>query len=1123
MPAKMRTRRQKAVLEKEGILLTPPQQLETITRTRRTTRSITTARDESSEPETAPTIKSVSGTTPSGRVAKRIQAPATTKPKTQKENAARKCSPTLEDSASQSEASVQDGAASDASSQPVVYENEMDEDAEDTETTPRPREAPYILEPPVVAQPVQVPRHMNFRSASQKAPITPDVVPLTESQSASSPLSSPATVIARSPVPAQPTSSNSTSPNRPLSAIATLFKEVTEGIEQEYSPECPSISLHASPTDRLTAKAVEKTSVHIASTDPKLLSPNNSGTPAEDDTHVATPPSEVAVSSSSEDTSSAPKQSSNPLTMSSEKFPDPSKFVYNFPQPGEQKLHTIVNFCLDIKLVEQLRKTDPSGLTALNVAIPSSMLPDLLNFIANHPDASKSALQNLTSANPVAKFVTSQLTKDAMAGTNRPRRDFPANRNGAQPDLFEHAFSSYSPIGLKHAKATHTLRDNFCAAKARELRDREALKEMNAQARGAARLSSSEKSTARTKIVPQWYDEEGNLKLNVFKEVPIEPAKGDSSDEEMTEDDTETSERMDETQDQRDENAAEGGRSEAQVVPETPRNRGWGFGSLLPSAARSVSRLIPGFRRHAVSTQHQNTQPQLAATTEPRPHVSVTHGSSAAVNAARGSGSRQGVGRKMLLTKGQAEARQKAKKEKKWYEEQLEEMRQENARKEETIKEYQIKAMKAARGGTETNPWGFRRPGEKKRKRAPSPDSIPNPKGCSYGMDLDYFGWVSDDEEPASTVSHPPSSKRKRVSTSSHDAFIDPFNANRHVQLPGDSSSSELIGDPLRGRPYTGTMFAIKNTPTQGQADNFDERTAAERVTSADKTPTAQCNTFRVPSPGDSDSDEFEYDESYVGNATPMNAASVAPSQAPSQSPTSTSSPQKSQASSPAKLPKTPQAMAPPPRPAPQPVVLPSMSTPSASEISLNIQRERALKYAAKTPSRLQQSSRLSTSTIASDVQEDEDGAGGSEKAEKSSSTNEPQVMSQVTEKEYFDSYYKYQESLPEPVIAHIERSWEYADSEFAVKSFEEEFEAFMKQEQALATSSSSGQQQQQTNTMISQATPEPTNGVSARVQAFLDSNWTDADTNIAGETFASEVAAFEVSLTTGAEPALSA
>lgn len=43
--------------------------------------------------------------------------------------------------------------------------------------------------------------------------------------------------------------------------------------------------------------------------------------------------------------------------------------------------------------------------------------------------------------------------------------------------------------------------------------------------------------------------------------------------------------------------------------------------------------------------------------------------------------------------------------------------------------------------------------GSHKRKRAPSPDVIPNPPGCSYGLDLDYFTYSDDEIEEAEEYS----------------------------------------------------------------------------------------------------------------------------------------------------------------------------------------------------------------------------------------------------------------------------------------------------------------------------------------------------------------------------------
>ncbi|KAL9131291.1 MAG: hypothetical protein Q9217_000726 [Psora testacea] len=1114
----MKTRHQKAQLEREGVPPTPPQQLETTTRPKRNTRS-TAIRAESSEAEAAPPSISAITSTQGGRISKRGQTPKTTKPKAakKKNNTAHITTPNLEDRATQFGASIQNDAASEVLNESDVPGNAMDEGVVVKEDTSRPREAPLAPERPFVAQPVQVSQNMTLSSAAIESPATPPETFLLGTQIASPLSPSRVTSMARATVSAQSALPGSASSDRPLSATAAMFKEANERIEQEYSPECPRILPHDSPTDLLTVKAVKKAKGQVATARSTLLSQNKSGTHTADGTLLVAAP-DLATNMVPQQVCSTPKQFPRTLSASVTDLPDPSQFVYNFPQPGEQKLHTIMKFCLDIKLVEQLRKEEPLRQSALDIAIPSSMLPDLLLFIAHHPDARNSVLQNLTTANPIARFVTNELTNDAMAGKVRSRREPPANRNDLLPDPIHQVITPRAPLNSQQITPIHSLRDKFGAAKARELRERQALKEMNAQARGSDQQPPSERSTTPVKAVTQWYDEKGNLTLGVFKEVPIEPAREDLSDEEISDDDTELRDRIDEAEDRPVENVVEESRNLVQTVPETPRNRVWGLGKFLPSAARSVSRFIPGFSRQATSTPNQSTQSQRAAATEPRPHVSVTQGRPTRTNAAGVSASRHDTAKRMLLTKGEAEARRKAKKERKWYEEQLEKMRQENAKKEETIKQLQLKAYQAARGGTETNPFGMRRPGDK-RKRAPSPETIPNPKGASYGMDLDYFGYDSDDDN-ASTVSHPPSSKRQRLSASGRGEAVDSFNQDSHTPSPGVTPSDEVIGDPRRARPYTGTMFAIDDTSKQHQGGNiFGEQASPEKAASAHQTPAIQTNSFKVPSPGDSD-DEYEYDESYIGiTATPTRAPTASllttptPNQAPSHSTTPASSPLKSKPMSPAKAPKASQTVAPPSRFIEQPSTSASATAPSASEISLNIQRERALKYAAKTPSRLQQSSRLSTSTVTSDVQEDEEPAISRGEAGKSLSTETAPENSQEMDIRLLESYYEHQENVSERVTELIERSWDDADTEAAGTLFEEEFEAFVKQEQAPATSSASGLEQQQISTTTSQVTLESQTAISARVQSFINNKWTAADTAIAGDKFASELAAFQATL----------
>ena len=1198
-----KTRHQVAQLEKEGVPVTPPQQLNTTTRPKRNTRS-NIIRADSSEPESYPPSATITSTR-GGRVSKPSQAQKPAKPKAAKKkkkgNAGRAASPILEEPAAQREQPARNEAASEVSNGSETQGDAMDDD--DKEDTPRPREAPNVHEAPVVAQPVQVPRGMTLRSSSLKPSVpTCEESPL-GSQPASAPPSASANMRTQLPVPACSATPALATSNRPFSTTATLYKGAAESIQKKFPPKCPRVSLHDTSTYCPLPDTLQEPKAKMTTADHTLLSRSGSGAhtevfqppvaptagiairsstetltedveqpvaptpnvvsqcnsndaqkvvpkpslaatptvtvPSSSDTHAGVaehteaPTLDVATglvtSSGTRNGKSAPKQPQSPLHMPVTSMRYPIRFIYNFPQRGNEKLHTIVTFRLDTELAQQVRKLDlphqPPRECSLAIAIPSSMLPDLLTFIADHPDARNSALPNLTSEDLVAKMVVSELTKDATTGTVLSQQNPLADSSGNVSNPLEQATKPRSPVDDEHGETNHNLRGNFGAAKAREIRERQALHEGNAQAQGSDQHLSSENSIPPSKTVTQWYDEKGNLTLGMVKEVPIELAREESYDEEMSEEDTDMVDRMDETEHLPDEDAVHEPQNDRQAAPDTPRNRGWGLGRFLPSAARSVSRFIPGFGRRAVLAPQQRRQAQRRSPTEFRPHVSATQGRSAGVTAAGGLASRSDSTKKILLTKGQAAARRKTKEEKKWYEEQLERMRQEDARKEDLIKQLQAKANQTARGATETNPLGMRRRG-KKRKRRSSPDVIPNPKGASYGMDLDYFVFSSD-EDTESEGSNPPSSKRKRVSTSDREGFVDPFNANPHKTLPGDRPSGEVIGDPHRARPYTGTLFAMPGTPKQHQGGNiFSEQTLAEKAASPDQTPKPQQpHTFRVPSPGSSD-DEYEYDESYVGpTVTPTKDSSgpsfpaPSPTQASSETLTRSPSPPKSTAAAPANISKT-QTFAPASRPVEKASASLPPNLPSASEMSLNIQRNRALKYAAKTPSRLQQSSRLSTSTVASEVQESDQPTAAQEANEEPLSSKATSETSEEPKINYLMSYHEQQESATERVVELIERAWDETDRVTAGQVFEEELEAFIEQENnSSVTSRTSDQEQQQSSTPASQATTETPNAVNPRVQSFIDSNWTNADATIAADNFANEFETFEESRNRNANP----
>lgn len=132
--------------------------------------------------------------------------------------------------------------------------------------------------------------------------------------------------------------------------------------------------------------------------------------------------------------------------------------------------------------------------------------------------------------------------------------------------------------------------------------------------------------------------------------------------------------------------------------------------------------------------------------------------------------------------------------------------------------ETQISTTSTERGRESTKNTATETP-KKKRKRSPSPDVIPNPVGCSYGMDLDYFCYSSgsdDEAEPAVPQTEPrkadtlgktalrnlaqterPASKKVRFDASPEDTpskrrarATDPYNGTHFIGMGGPQASS---------------------------------------------------------------------------------------------------------------------------------------------------------------------------------------------------------------------------------------------------------------------------------------------------------------------------------------------
>ncbi|KAL4794650.1 hypothetical protein BDV19DRAFT_390016 [Aspergillus venezuelensis] len=238
---------------------------------------------------------------------------------------------------------------------------------------------------------------------------------------------------------------------------------------------------------------------------------------------------------------------------------------------------------------------------------------------------------------------------------------------------------------------------------------------------------------------------------------------------------------------------------------------------------------------------------------------------------------------------------------------------------------------------------------QKKRKRSPSPDVIPNPAGSSYGMDLDYFCYSSESDEDEATPVVPQTEPKKADvngksalrSVAQTERPADKKKKNVHFGLsPEDTPSKKRRAratDPYSGTHFIG-MGGSQSAPTTP--------TPASRVQDPRQRPGFVPNS----------SGTFELDYDVISDDSESSGA-PSPSSVPAPSPipkTPTSA-----------QPATPQSAQPSaPRSAARPTQTPTQtpSTPAKyDEEALARVRSRAEKYKPKTPSGLRTTSRYSS------------------------------------------------------------------------------------------------------------------------------------------------------------------
>ena len=547
-------------------------------------------------------------------------------------------------------------------------------------------------------------------------------------------------------------------------------------------------------------------------------------------------------------------------------------------------------------------------------------------------------------------------------------------------------------------------------------------------------------SLERTKRVPVLFDENGMLSLRAYKEVPIK--EGSSSEEETGSNSVKPLDGVFSQDQQR-----------SQHHPETPRSRGWALSGLLPSA-QTVTKYLPSFSRRtpAVVSALPNREPNLQdqpvtptpnATGRPQGEVAPinpfqtqnddrsVHSEPRLPVADSGKGRnkeqqssatvrpyrrhRHSKSKRGLKTKGEKEEIRRRDELIASLRAQLEAQNESQSQKEaHAEKAAQAQLEISAQIGVEASSTAQQASGQTSKnglkRKATSPKQIPNPSGGGYGMVLEYFGQDSDDDDDEGNA----------IMGGTNNQVTPTQPPSKKVRL-SDGPTPTIVGSPFRATPYTGTALALPPLPTE-PADshdlfletNMDEDTEGHLPVPTATPPNGPTLTFTVPSPGDSDS---EWDgTSYVEES------STAPATAPADGSGVNHNDESTQAS----IPNAARTQTPPTSLVPQQssslktnflnlsgsttpqttgtVLFPMTWKPLSSDayrlpsapvlpnVALDKARQTALKHKPQQPSRLRESSRLSTSTVGTEVDEDEVSSKVNEKNLPNSSTETANV-----------------------------------------------------------------------------------------------------------------------------------
>lgn len=625
--------------------------------------------------------------------------------------------------------------------------------------------------------------------------------------------------------------------------------------------------------------------------------------------------------------------------------------------------HTILHFWLDAAQ-EDLASARPDSDPSIAVALPSALIPDLLHYISILANSAR----------------TNTLTVNAASIGISPR-----SARSNKRKLGEDAEISQAAQRVRVEISQEPKRQ-----KRRGVFSRRPIKDLNFTPPSPTSPNSHGLATNFKR--ESLYSKDGSLQLGLVATSQIaSPPRNETIIAQPTEAEVEQGDLDERIQ------PAEGAPMVAQTptqnqaVVENPRSGRWGFGDLLKSA-RSVSKFLPGFQRAPpiatpIDENIATDRNSYLDLTPPAVDRSATNLDTA---------SQSGVAQAVQLQNPQPVEQQGMP--------EIQDSRRrvtnrQNKSSKTGIQAGQKKADRDRKVGASKSkdPESFAEstknstPG-RKRKRMPSPDSIPNPVGSSYGMDLDYFGFSSSDEEDEMMVtpSKPRPSKHRRLHGPDRQETVVQVDVGKVQPHKGVSFTSKTMS--YGGRNAFNETTAIKSSKLQTKQSPKEDFVRRTQQNVSPKTPIIITNltgTFRVPSPSDSDSDPEDtptagtpetistqlaskgQDISFSTSAstkTPLprvDENSKTGSSAGKEKTSRTQSSPNKAVTLPPKTAPTTWTQPPPPRPNPPHAALPSVS--SADSEALARARKKALHYQPHKPSGLRASSRISSPRILED------------------------------------------------------------------------------------------------------------------------------------------------------------